>query len=135
MDEDAPIGADDGSGKGPAAPGGKGKGQAPLRKGKGGFAAAAAADWEPPARDAVFVGTVHQSKGLEWPCVFVLRMNEEEFPLAVRGDDGDGDAPVAASSSSSSSERAGASDKERKARVAWRNKAFEEEERRLACAT
>ena len=33
------------------------------------------------SRDAVFMGTVHQSKGLEWPVVFVVRFNEEEFPL------------------------------------------------------
>jgi superfamily I DNA/RNA helicase len=27
-------------------------------------------------RDAVFLGTVHQSKGLEWDTVFVVRFNE-----------------------------------------------------------
>jgi len=41
----------------------------------------AAAVEEPPVRDAVFMGTVHQAKGLEWPVVFVVRFNEEEFPL------------------------------------------------------
>lgn len=28
------------------------------------------------AREAVFLGTVHQAKGLEWATVFVVRMNE-----------------------------------------------------------
>jgi len=40
-----------------------------------------AAAEEPPVRDAVFMGTVHQAKGLEWPVVLVVRFNEEEFPL------------------------------------------------------
>ena len=40
---------------------------------KGGVAAAPA---ENAVRDAVFVGTVHQSKGLEWPVVMVVRFNE-----------------------------------------------------------
>lgn len=60
-------------------------------------------------RDAVFLGTVHQvntcfillimfahglscfsmkAKGLEWPIVFIVRFNEEEFPLAMRQSDG-----------------------------------------------
>lgn len=40
-----------------------------------------------PARDAVWLGTVHQAKGLEWPIVFVVRFNEEEFPLNTRFDE------------------------------------------------
>jgi superfamily I DNA/RNA helicase len=32
-------------------------------------------------RDAVWIGTVHQAKGLEWPFTAVVRMNEGVFPL------------------------------------------------------
>ena len=50
----------------------------------------AAAVEEPPVREAVFMGTVHQAKGLEWPIVFVVRFNEEEFPLVGGGGGADG---------------------------------------------
>ena len=33
----------------------------------------------------VWVGTVHQAKGLEWPCVIVARVNEGEMPLHPGG--------------------------------------------------
>eukprot|EP00276_Gloeochaete_wittrockiana_P000245 CAMPEP_0184671912 /NCGR_PEP_ID=MMETSP0308-20130426/85786_1 /TAXON_ID=38269 /ORGANISM="Gloeochaete witrockiana, Strain SAG 46.84" /LENGTH=514 /DNA_ID=CAMNT_0027119135 /DNA_START=162 /DNA_END=1707 /DNA_ORIENTATION=+ len=35
------------------------------------------------AADAVTLSTIHQAKGLEWDVVFVVRMNEEEIPLAA----------------------------------------------------
>jgi hypothetical protein len=36
-------------------------------------------------RDAVFLGTVHQSKGLEWDTVFVVRFNEVYICVCVLG--------------------------------------------------
>ena len=37
------------------------------------------------ASDAVFVGTVHKAKGLEFDTVFVVDFNEGSFPLNRRG--------------------------------------------------
>jgi len=34
------------------------------------------------------VGLSLKAKGLEWPVVFIVRFNEEEFPLAMRQSDG-----------------------------------------------
>jgi hypothetical protein len=65
------------------ASGGKGKGAAGFgpnnnnnNKKKKQQREAAAFEQEGATRDAVFLGTVHQSKGLEWPIVFVVRFNE-----------------------------------------------------------
>lgn len=50
-------------------------------------------------KDAVWLGTVHQSKGLEWKAVFVVRLNEGFFPVddgnAVLGEDADEELLVA----------------------------------------
>ena len=34
----------------------------------------------------MFVSTVHQAKGLEWPIVFIARFNEGDFPC-IWGED------------------------------------------------
>ncbi len=45
-------------------------------------------------QDAVWCGTIHQAKGLEWGCVIVCRMNEGELPyLSGGGAGGDGEGP------------------------------------------
>jgi len=36
-------------------------------------------------QDSVWCGTIHQSKGLEWGCVIVCRMNEGELPFSGGG--------------------------------------------------
>ena len=33
----------------------------------------------------VWLGSVHRAKGLEWPCVFVVRLNEGELPVKLSG--------------------------------------------------
>ncbi len=33
-------------------------------------------DAPPPIRDAIWMGTVHQSKGLQWKVVYIVRFNE-----------------------------------------------------------
>lgn len=39
-----------------------------------------------PDEDAVTVSTVHQSKGLEWPVVFVVGLEEGHFPQTIKGE-------------------------------------------------
>jgi DNA helicase II / ATP-dependent DNA helicase PcrA len=39
-----------------------------------------------PDEDAVTVSTVHQAKGLEWPVVFVIGMDEGSFPQTMKGE-------------------------------------------------
>ena len=69
---------------------------------------------------------VVQAKGLEWDVVFVVRFNEEEFPLTARPDDAE--YLVSSSSSSSSSKQRGGSEQQQE----WFERVFGEEERRLA---
>ena len=49
--------------------------------GRAATGAAAARATPRESRDAVWIGTVHQAKGLEWPFTAVVRMNEGVFPL------------------------------------------------------
>ena len=58
---------------GQSAAAGKGKGKAGFQR----KWTAPPPDEKEVARDAVWMGTVHQAKGLEWPVVFVVRFNEE----------------------------------------------------------
>ena len=71
-------------------PGGRGgtcgKGGRGGKGGKGGHRQEAVA----APRDAVQLMSAHQSKGLEWPVVFCVRFNDDEFPSSA-ADDGGGD--------------------------------------------
>lgn len=40
-------------------------------------------------RDAVWIGTIHQAKGLEWKCTFVTRMNDGVLPVLPETNEGD----------------------------------------------
>ncbi len=44
-------------------------------------------DGSSTVRQAVWLGTIHQAKGLQWPCVFVMRMNERVLPLVSIAED------------------------------------------------
>lgn len=60
---------------------GSGGGVASARGGRGSHRSSNARKL---AHDAVWLGTVHQAKGLEWHAVFVLRMNDGIFPILPR---------------------------------------------------
>ena len=88
------------------------------------------------------MGTVHQAKGLEWPVVFVVRFNEEEFPLVSRGDDDTEDLESGEGGGGGGSRKrrrgggggggGSGSGSGSEGRAEWIDKQFQEEERRLA---